>query len=103
VQLQQFLRYADRLLAVLVRAIFAAIAHWGSSAVLTQPELAFAVCALGLVAEIGIAKFSSSHLVTRISSPLTAVSIRHVRVDGWLPTCGSGPVPRLVLLSQPLC
>ncbi len=88
---------------MLARLVFSTLCHWGSNAVLIQPDLALAIVALGFVAEIGITRVSWSSLATQANALLAVPSIRHIRVDGWLPTCGSGPVPRLVLLSQPRC
>jgi hypothetical protein len=88
---------------VLARLVFSALHHWGTGAVLIQPDLALVVTAIGFLAEIGITRGSWSDLASRANNLLAVPSIRHIRVDGWLPTCGSGPVPRLVLLSQPRC
>jgi hypothetical protein len=86
---------------VLARVLFLTLSNWGASAVLVQPDLALVVTALAFVAEFGIARVSWSKQALPARSLLAVPSIRHVRVDGWLPICGPGPVPRLVLLSQP--
>jgi len=86
---------------VLARLIFLTLCKCGASAVLIQPDLALMITALGFVAEIGVMAWSS--LASQTNALLAVPSIRHIRVDGWLPICGSGPVPRLILLSQPRC
>jgi hypothetical protein len=86
---------------MLSRAFFSTLSGWGAYAVLIQPDLALIVTALALVAEVSIASVLWGRVVLADSAALPLPSLRLVRADGWMPTCGTGTVPHLILLSQP--
>jgi len=86
---------------MLARVLFSTLFRWGAGASLIQPDLALAVTALAFVAELSIAFVSTWGSSPEFRSGLVVSSIGHVQADGWIPTWGSGSVPRLVLLSQP--
>ena len=87
--------------AMLARVLLATLCGWGAGASLIQPDLALAVTVLAFVAELSIAFVLAWGSSPELRSGLVVSSIGHVQADGWIPTWGSGSVPRLVLLSQP--
>ncbi len=86
---------------VLARAYFATLGGWGAGAVVVQPDLALVVAALAFVAEVALTTALWGRVRCETLSSPGVSFIRLVHADGWMPTCGAGSVPRLILLSQP--
>lgn len=86
---------------MLVRVLLGALFGWAACAVLIQPDLALFATGLAVVVAFSLVAVLTWRVTSDAGSRLAVPSIRHIRADGWQPTCGSGPVARLVLLSQP--
>jgi hypothetical protein len=86
---------------MMARAFSATLCSGGAYAVFVQPDLAIVVTAVALVAEVSISSVLWGQLSFVSRTALALPSLRLGPTDGWMPTCGTGSVPRLILLSQP--